>query len=273
KPGLISGVTLMGFGFGSMLLGTLGANLITMLGWRTTFVIFGVVFGIIMLAGSLILKEATPEFLSSLISASKKTVSSVEELSYKEMMRRRNFWLYFMWAIVLSAAGLAIINSSTPFAISILGDDLTRAAAIAGIVSIFNGIGRVIFGQLFDSKGYRITMLSVCVLYAVSAGVLIAALKTQSPVVLIASFVLIGLSYGGVTPTNSAFTSYFFGRKHYALNFSITNANLIFASYLGPLCGGGNYMRTFIFIFAFAVIGFVITLAVKRPSVPVKSEV
>ena len=40
KRGLISGIMLMGFGFGGMLLGTLGAKLITALGWRKTFVLF-----------------------------------------------------------------------------------------------------------------------------------------------------------------------------------------------------------------------------------------
>lgn len=266
QQGLISGITLMGFGFGGMLLGTVGASLITSLGWRTTFVIFGIAFGVIILAGAFLLRPASQEFLDSVMATSKKALPPVEEVACQTMLRRRNFWLYFLWAIVLSAAGLAIINESTPFASTIVGDDLTRAAAIAGIVSIFNGIGRVLFGMLFDTKGYRITMVSVCCLYAVSALVLMGALKTQSLPVLIAAFVLIGLSYGGVTPTNSAFTAYFFGRKHYALNFSITNLNLIVASYLGPLCGGGNYMRTFCFILAFAAAGLVITLAVKRPA-------
>lgn len=264
--GLVSGITLMGFGFGSMLLGTVGASMITSLGWRTTFMLFAAIFGVIMLIGAFSLRTATPEFLSSVIGSSKKAAPPVEEVSWQEMLRRPNFWLYFFWAIVLSAAGLAIVNESTPFAGTIVGDDLTRAAAVAGIVSIFNGIGRVLFGMLFDAKGYRVTMICDCILYAASAGVLIAAYQTKSLPVLIAAFVCIGLSYGGVTPTNSAFTAYFFGRDHYALNFSITNLNLIAAAYLGPLCGGGNYMRTFLFILAFAAVGFVITLAIRKPS-------
>ena len=59
--------------------------------------------------------------------------------------------------------------------------------------------------------------------------------------VLAAAFLLTGLGYGGVPPLNSAFTARFFGREHYAVNFSIVNMNLIAASYLGPVCGGGSY--------------------------------
>jgi len=264
KQGLISGITLMGFGFGGMILGTVGASMITSLGWRVTFMIFALVFCIMMLLGAFILRAATPEFLRSFAGGSSSVKASVEEINAQQMVRRPNFWLYFIWAIVLSAAGLAVINDSTPLAQSVLQSDLTRAAAVAGIVSIFNGIGRVIFGGVFDKAGYRITMLAVSVFYILSAVVLTLALKSGSSVLLFVGFILIGLSYGGVTPTNSAYTAYFFGRENYSLNFSITNLNLIVASYLGPLCGGGNYFRTFIFIGVFAVIGIVITSLIRE---------
>lgn len=263
QQGLVSGINLMGFGFGGMLLGTVGASLIVALGWRTTFVCFAVAFGILMLAGAFLLQTASPDFVSEVMSSSRKAAPALEEVSCREMLRRKNFWLYFLWAIVLSAAGLAIINQSAPFAATIVGDDLTRAAAVAGIVSIFNGLGRVLFGSLFDRKGYRFTMVTVSCLYGISGLALIAALQSGSFAVLVAAFVLIGLSYGGVTPTNSAFTAYFFGRKHYALNFSVTNLNLIVASYLGPLCGGDSYLRAFICILVFAALGLVLALGIR----------
>ena len=83
--------------------------------------------------------------------------------------------------------------------------------------------------------------------------------------VLAAAFLLTGLGYGGVPPLNSAFTARFFGREHYAVNFSIVNMNLIAASYLGPVCGGGSYSGTFLAIAAFAVAGAVITMLIRRP--------
>lgn len=103
------------------------------------------------------------------------------------MLRRRNFWLCFIWAIILSAAGLAIINESTTYASAFVGGDLTRAAALAGIVSIANGVGRVLSGQLFDVKGYRTAMLGVSVLYLAAAGALTLSLKTGSVPVLAAA--------------------------------------------------------------------------------------
>ena len=266
KQGLVSGISLMGFGLGSMLLGTVGAQLIVSQGWRRTFVIFGISFAFIMLLGAFLLRPVAETFVDQLtVDKNKKLCISVEEADYRTMLRRKNFWLYFIWALILSAAGLAIINSSTVYAGTFLTDNLTKAAATAGIVSITNGLGRVVFGQVFDSKGYKITMLCVSVTFVISALVLMASYRTQEMPVLILAFVLIGLAYGGVTPTNSAYTAYFFGRENYALNFSITNLNLIFASYLGPMCGNGSYMMTFTAILIFAVIGFFVALAIRKP--------
>ena len=265
RQGFVSGVALMGFGFGGMLLGTAGAKMIAAIGWRTTFVIFGIVFGVMVLLGMLVLRGASDDLTQQLMSGEKKAASSFEELTPAQMLRRRNFWIYFIWAIVLSAAGLAIINESAPFAQAVTGFDLTRAAAVAGIVSVFNGAGRVVSGLIYDKFGYRITMFITCVLFLLSAAALIGCFTAHSYVLLIAAFALIGTSYGFVPPTNSAFAATFFGRRHYGVNFSLINMNLIPASYLGPLCGGGDYMRTFLFIIGFAVCGAILTLTIRDP--------
>lgn len=266
KQGLISGITLMGFGFGSMILGTVAGAMIQSMGWRVTFRIFAVAFAIVMVVGALLLRTAGADFVEYLSQGSSKAVTpAVEEVGAADMLRRRNFWIYFIWAIILSAAGLAIINSSAPYAQLFVGENLTLAASIAGIVSIANGVGRVIFGGMFDKIGYRLTMLIDCVVFVVASLVLMASFATKSMPVLVIAFILIGLAYGGVTPTNSAFIAYFFGRENYAVNFPIVNLNLIFASFLGPMVGNGGYMMTFGAIIVFAIVGAVLVFLLKKP--------
>lgn len=266
KQGLISGITLMGFGFGSMILGTVAGAMIQSMGWRVTFRIFAVAFAIVMVVGALLLRNAGAEFVAYLSQGSSKAVTpAVEEVGAAVMLRRRNFWIYFVWAIILSAAGLAIINSSATYAQLFVGENLTLAASIAGIVSIANGVGRVIFGGMFDKIGYRLTMLIDCVVFVVASLVLMASFATKSMPVLVIAFILIGLAYGGVTPTNSAFIAYFFGRENYAVNFPIVNLNLIFASFLGPMVGNGGYMMTFGAIIVFAIVGAVLVFLLKKP--------
>lgn len=55
KPGVISGFLLMGFGLGAMLLGSTANTLIKAIGWRETFLVLGVAFGIVVFIGSRLL--------------------------------------------------------------------------------------------------------------------------------------------------------------------------------------------------------------------------
>lgn len=266
KQGLVSGISLMGFGFGGLLLGTLGARLITTLGWRTTFFIFAVAFAAIVLTCAFLLQSAEDAFVEAMAAAGGKRSAAVEELTWREMLHRQTFWLCLVWSILLSAAGLAIIGETTTFAASFVGGDLTRAAALAGVVSIANGMGRMLSGQLFDMAGYRVTMLSVSVFYLFSAGMLTLAYRSGSIAVLVIAFLFTGFAYGGVPPMNSAFTAQFFGRKHYATNFSIVNMGLIVASYLGPASGSGSYTATFLVIAIFAVLAALLALLIRKPA-------
>lgn len=263
KKGLVSGIALMGFGFGGMVFGTLSANLIGFIGWRKTFLLFGFLFFAVILIGAFILRTAPAEFTAKM-AAGNKVKASLREMDWKQMMGCRQFWLYFVWAIILSAAGLAVMNEAASFAQCFVGEDLARAATLAGMVSIANGVGRIIFGQLFDRIGYRKTMLGVCAMFICASGALLLANSTMSIPVLAAGFILHGLAYGGVTPTNSAYASYFFGAKNYAFNFSLVNLNLIIASYLGPACGSLSYEGTFLAILAFGIIGIAITFGIKE---------
>lgn len=265
KQGLISGITLMGFGFGGMILGTIGAKMIVSLGWRSTFVIFGGMFACIVVLGAFLLKPVTYDFLDQLASTSKKPIQALEELNYTGMLRRKNFWFYFTFSLMLSAAGLAVINISASYAGDILGGELTQAAAIAGIISVTNGFGRVLSGQLFDMKGYRITMFVICIMMTAAAGILFVSELTRSMPVLVMAFVLLGLAYGSVPPINSAFTAYFFGSKNYALNYSMMNLCLLPASVLGPMCANGPYQMTFVAMLIFTGIGFAVLLLIRKP--------
>ena len=263
KKGLVSGIALMGFGFGGMVFGTLSANLIGSIGWRRTFLIFGLLFFAVILIGAFILRAAPPQFTAKM-AAGNKAKASLREMDWKQMISCRQFWLYFAWAVILSAAGLAVMNEAASFAQCFVGEDLARAAALAGMVSIANGVGRIIFGQLFDRIGYRKTMLGVCAMFICASGALLLANSTMSIPVLAAGFILHGLAYGGVTPTNSAYASYFFGAKNYAFNFSLVNLNLIIASYLGPACGSLSYRGTFLAILAFGILGIAMTFGIRE---------
>ncbi len=266
KQGLASGFTLMGFGFGSMVLGTIVASLITDFGWRTTFVMLAISMAILFFIGSIILKAPPKEFAKELSSSGKTIKPSYEDVDYKIMLKRRNFWVFFCWAIAVSSAGLIIMNISAQYANTILGGDLTQAAAVAGIISITNGIGRVMFGRLYDLKGYKLSMLTDVILYIVAGALLLITNETQSAVMLIVAFIVSGFAYGGISPNISAFCMNFFGKANYSLNYSIIYLNLLVASFLGPMLGANSYSTSFMFMIAFGIVGFILTMLIKQNS-------
>ena len=138
------------------------------------------------------------------------------------------------------------------------------------LISILNGIGRVIFGAMYDKCGYRVTMLVDMAVFAAAGLILMAALKSNSFALIIVGFIVGGFAYGGVTPTNSALISDFFGRTHYSLNFSIINTNLLIASFASTIAGklydsSGSYMSTIIMMLGVVAAGLVVFLGIRRP--------
>ncbi len=268
KTGLCSGILLMGFGISSLIVGRVGAGLINSIGWRSTFMYFGLVFGIIVLVLAFFVRPPKQEETAGLQVASKKSEPFAEQ-DYRGMLKAPNFWMFFIWAIALSAAGLVIVGNSAPFANTITGS-LETAATVAGVISVCNGIGRVILGGMFDKAGYRLTMITVCGLFILATVILIMANHTGSFGVLMISYVLVGLAYGGVTPTNSAFIAKFFGNANYPLNLSIVNLNLLIASYLPQVATilldrTGSYDGAFYYMIVLAAIALVVTFLIRAP--------
>lgn len=271
RQGLISGILLMGFGFGGMILGQVATRLMNTIGWRSTFVIFGIVFCGLMLLGAFLLKSPHENFT---IAASKAETAATEvdsfDMTPSEMIKRKSFWLFIAWAILLSASGLALIGHATPCA-ELLGAKPAFATFAAGLISIFNGLGRVLFGYLFDVIGRKKTMNLINIIFIIATGTLILAISSGSLPILVAAYVLTGLSYGGAPLSGSAFANKFYGKKNYSINFAIINLNLIVASFLGPYLAGvlqtasGTYLSTFICMLIFGVIAFVCNLFIKTP--------
>ena len=78
-------------------------------------------------------------------------------------------------------------------------------ATIVGLISICNAVGRVLFGGMYDKYGRSLSMQLVNGLFILTSAVLLLAMSRGSVAVVILGFVLGGLAYSGVTPTNSAF--------------------------------------------------------------------
>ncbi|MBR1623075.1 MAG: MFS transporter [Pseudobutyrivibrio sp.] len=272
KKGLISGILLMGFGIGAFIIGKVYAAMLSTYDWRAEFKALGIIVFVVILIGAFIVRKPTAEEAKVFaVSEAKATEKVSDDYTTGEMLKKTSFWLYFVYAILLSAAALALIAQAS----GIVTETAPTLAAgtiatIVGLISVFNGIGRVIFGGLYDKLGQKKTMLLNCCLYLVSVLINIAGLNAGSLALVVIGYIFFGLSYGGVTPTNSAFIMDYFGVKNYPVNFSIINLNLLVASFGGTLAGAiydkqGTYLSIFIIMIVAIVIATACTLLIRRP--------
>lgn len=279
KQGTISGVLLMGFGLGSFIIGKVyqAYTPAGIGGWRTSFMVMGFILCAVLAIGGFFFtrppKGYRPVGYAPPSDVDDADGSGAPELNLTplQMIRRSSFWFFFIWAILLSAAGLAVIAQGTGVVDQVGAGtvDASTAATIVGLISIFNGVGRVIFGGLFDRLGQRPTMLVVDAAFFLSMIIVVAAIMLSSMPVLVIGFICCGLSYGGITPTNSAFANAFYGSAHYPVNYPIINLNLIVASFGGTLSGmlydmSGSYLSTFLALLVAIAMGTVCTLRIHR---------
>lgn len=274
KQGLISGVLLMGFGIGSFIIGKVYAAFTPneIGGWRKSFFVFAIILFVVLLIGGFFFVKPGKDFAPPAgVRKIKKNREEGLDVNAGVMLRRPSFWLFFLWAILLSAAGLALISQAGAVAREVAPEQSAGTiATVVGLISVFNGIGRVLFGALFDKLGRSRTMILVNVCFIVSVIIVIVGLTIASFPVLIVSFACCGLSYGGITPTNSAFINSFYGATNYPVNFSLVNLNLLVASFGSTIAGAlydssGSYLSTFYVMIGAILVGTVCSCLIRRP--------
>ncbi len=274
KQGLISGILLMGFGLSSFIIGKVYAAVTPSDGsdqWKMTFRILGIVVLVVMLICFNFFVKPSEDYKVPGAAAKKVVKESALDIPPTQMVKKPTFWLYYIWAILLSAAGLVLVSQASGIATQV-GPNVSdgNIATVVGLISILNGIGRVIFGAIYDKKGYRVAMVLDMIVMVIAGLVLILALSTGNFLFIILGFLIGGLAYGGVMPTNSAIISDFFGRTNYPVNYSLVNTNLIIASFASTIAGklydsSQSYVAPIMMMIGVTVVGFIVSLGIRRP--------
>lgn len=255
KQGFISGILMMSFGFGGLVLGSICSSLLVSMGWRSTFKVIGLLIGIIVMVGSVVI-EATGKRIASENQGQIKAVGeksqavASKEYTIKEMLKSPTFAILFAWLVLLSSAGLMVIGHVAPSILE-LGASPATAALAVGVVSVSNGLGRVLFGLGFDRVGMKKTLwlINSCLL---AAGVLLSlAVRVSSISILLVGCAFMGISYGGSPVSTSAVVHKLFGHQNFSGNFSVAVTNLLFAALIGPTMAAnlqgstGSYQTSF----------------------------
>jgi OFA family oxalate/formate antiporter-like MFS transporter len=263
--GFITGAAVAGFGFGALgwvkLAGEWG-NLIDDLGLGTTFVVYGIAFAVLVLAGSTAMRMPPAGWAPPGYTAPPARLGSGrDEFTPTQMRRTPQFHLISVTFAVSAGAGLMAIGLMKLYPIEALTDNgiaESEASAIAGTAmavffSLANGIGRLVWGTLSDRLGRKRSV----VVMTTTQGIFLLAFTSLAgnELTLYLGAALIGFNFGGNFALFPALTADEFGDESVG-----TNYPWVFLAYgaggiVFPILGGwlgdlGN------FPLAFAICGF-----------------
>ena len=233
--GFCSGVLLMGFGAGAMVLAPFYIKACEGLGWRTTFVILAVVFGVFALLATRII--TIPNVATD--NANAKQRESFENISTGEVLKRKSFWIAFIFLALTGASALAIFAQAAQFVTKVMA--ATSVPLVVGLLSISNGSGRIILGSMYDRMDLKRAVTVDGLLFMIAISAMTLALRLGNAMLLVAGICLCGFAFGGSTPILPVWAYKMYGPRDYSLNMSVLCTNLIPASIIGPTISGGLF--------------------------------
>ncbi len=302
KKGLVSGLAVAGFGFGAFIW-ILLANPPSVLGFKglisqqtgtftytvanvdAAFLIYGIVFLALVIAGSLVMKSqpagwkpagCTPPQVSS-------GKTAVLGCKPKEMLKSKTFYILWIMFLVGALAGLMVIGNVQNFAKSqtdgFTANGFSAQEAIdfavigaAVCLPIFNGAGRIAWGQISDRIGRGKALIAMFAFQAAMMAVFFYT--TSNPIVFYVVAALIGFNFGGnfaLFPVSCADS---FGAENLALNYGFLFTAYGIGGVVGPILAGFVQDAGLSFLYAFipaaamcavaVALGFVYQILSKR---------
>jgi len=253
RPGMATGMAIMGFGGGAFIAAPLSVLLMahfktaTSNGVLETFVTMGVIYFMFMMIGVFSVRVPADDWKPAGWTAPaqpKKLVTSAQ-VSVESAWRTPQFWLLWVVLCMNVTAGIGVLGQASPMIQEMFPGRVAAAAAagFVGLISLFNMIGRFFWASTSDYIGRRNTYMVFFLL-----GILLyAAVPTLghigSTALFVAAFCVILSMYGGGFATIPAYLRDMFGTYQVgAIHGRLLTAWSV-AGVLGPVLV--NYIRQY----------------------------
>ena len=225
KRGMIVGLAVMGFGAGPLVFGPLIEALIgddpAALA-RTiprTFLILAAVFYIGVIGAAQMYRVPPPGWQPAGWVPPPKRAGSGE---FAPAQALRTWQFYALWVLYFlgTSVGLVAIGEASPLLRQMAGPaTILSAGAALGVMSVFNGAGRLGWGAVSDRVGRKGAVLGMC------AGSILACvgfLRTPDTFTgVLAGLCIAAFSYGGYLALMPSFTADYFGPRHVGANYGL----------------------------------------------------
>ncbi len=181
RPGMATGMAIMGFGGGAMIGAPLAEALMgtfrtaTSVGVAETFVAMGLIYFCFMMFGAVMVRLPPPGWRpGGLAAGARRTPPAARDVTADKAITTVQFWL--LWAVLFLnvTAGIGVLGQASPMIQEMFPGRVTAAAAagFVGLLSLFNMAGRFCWSSVSDYIGrkstYTIFFLLGMVLYALT---------------------------------------------------------------------------------------------------------
>ncbi len=211
KKGLITGLAVMGFGFGAFFMTTFTPNLIESIGVSSAFYLLGLIFFIIIVISSRYMINPSSNSDKETVGGKNKNKKTEMAVTLSDAVKMKEFWILWLMLFINISAGISLISQASPMVEDIYGQTAAAAGAIIGIFSIFNGLGRLFWSGISDIIGRKTVFI---ILFATQAVVFLIIPHVSSLIVFVILACYIYSCYGGGFATMPAFAADVFGEKN-----------------------------------------------------------
>lgn len=218
RPGMATGIAIMGFGGGALIASPWSAQMLESFGSDTSgialaFLVHGLSYAVFMLPGVLLVRVPRPRAEES--AAGRTTAPVGPRVSARQALRTPQFWL--LWVVLCTnvTAGIGILEKAAPMISDFFADtsapvSATAAAGFVALLSAANMAGRIGWSSTSDLIGrkniYRVYLGAGVLMYA-----LIALVGSSSkPLFVLCALVILSF-YGGGFATIPAYLKDLFG--------------------------------------------------------------
>jgi MFS family permease len=263
--GFFIGICSAASGIGGVLFNPFGGYLIANYGWRTTYLIFGIIVLVLVTPLLALLLRNYPADKGQKAFGEKQAETVKSGVDYAVAIKSPVFFALIAFALFMIS--VSTINLFIPTYVTSVGYSVEQSALIASSIMLGVTIGKVALGWIND----RSTLFGIITSVGLGiAGFVFLLLSKSGMSIMTVGGFLFGWAYAGVTVETALLVRTVFGSKDYAKIFS--NISVALAAGGALMAGGWGYLADLIDfssiliagIFLLVVSGFLGVYALRK---------
>ncbi|MCH4552441.1 L-lactate MFS transporter [Aestuariibaculum lutulentum] len=269
RRGLATGMAIMGFGFSALIFGPIMQSLFDAIGVANAFYILGAIYMVIILSSARYIERPPVGYMPEGFKAGEGKVikADMANIDANEALKTRRFYYIWIMMFINISCGIAIISAASPMMQEKLNYTPMEAAAIVGLIGVFNGLGRLLWSSLSDYLGRANTYI-IFFVFQILAFYFLPKISVELTFLVILFTVI--TMYGGGFSTLPAFLGDLFGTKQLGAIHGMVLTAWALAGIIGPTIydvvksATGSLDTTLAVFSGLFVIAFIVSLLMKQ---------